>query len=246
MPARGPRYAICITNYNSGRTIREAMSSVLRQMPSNLAEIVVTDNESTDDSLPYLKQLLAAGRIQALKVERSTRGRGRQQAFEMSHAPYILANIDMDVVYKQNLLEVLETYHRAFEGKVLSVYGMMVLPRQVAESLGGWRDLDRHEDNDLAARAFERGLHVVDPSVSVVDAHLKRELPFFQRWREAYVSYRDWFRIGMRLHDLPRSSVVHPSILCAYLLYRARPSYKNPMFSQFFLDWKAAWKVPAR
>ena len=245
MQARVPRYAICITNYNSGRTIREAMSSVLRQMPSNLAEIVVTDNESTDDSLPYLKQLLAAGRIQALKVERSTRGRGRQRAFEMSHAPYILANIDMDVVYKQYLLEVLETYHRAFEGKVLSVYGMMVLPRQVAESLGGWRDLDRHEDNDLAARAFERGLHVVDPSISVVDAHLEREQSFLQRWREAYVSYRDWFRIGMRLHDLPRSSIVHPSILCSYLLHRVRPCYENPRFSEFFRDWKAAWKVPA-
>src|SRR5437879_9486687 len=135
MPARGPRYAICITNYNSGRTIREAMSSVLRQMPSNLAEIVVTDNESTDDSLPYLKQLLAAGRIQALKVERSTRGRGRQQAFEMSHAPYILAYIDMDVVYKQYLLESLDAYHSPYEGKELSVYGRLVRPSHDAQVL---------------------------------------------------------------------------------------------------------------
>src|SRR5256712_13067993 len=156
MQARVPRYAICVTNYNSGRTIREAMSSVLGQMPSNLVEIVVTDNESSGDSAPYLKPLLGAGKIQALKVERSTRGMGRQRAFEMSHAPYILANIDMDVVYKRNLLEVLETYHRAFEGRVLSVYGMMVLPRQGAESLGGLGGLHRHRGKDLCERASDR------------------------------------------------------------------------------------------
>ncbi len=246
MQTVGPRYAVCITNYNSGRTIREAMDSVVRQTPPNLVEILVTDNESTDDSLPYLRQLLAAGKIQGLRVERSTRGQGRQLAFEMSHAPYILANIDMDVVYKPNLLSVVDAYHRAFEGKVLSVYGMMVVPRQVAESLGGWRDLERHEDTDLAARAFERGLHVVDPSVSVVHAHLKQEQSFLQRWREARVSYRDWFRIGMRLHDLPSSSFIHPSILSAYLSYRIRVCYENPMFSQFFREWNAAWNRPSR
>ena len=62
MRAAGPRYAICITNYNSGGTIREAMDSVVRQFPPSIVEILVTDNESTDDSLPYLRQLLAAGK----------------------------------------------------------------------------------------------------------------------------------------------------------------------------------------
>jgi len=246
MRAAGPRYAICITNYNSGGTIREAMDSVVRQFPPSLVEILVTDNESTDDSLPYLRHLLAAGEIQGLRVERSSRGKGRQLAFEMSHAPYILANIDMDVVYKPNILNVVDAYHRAFEGKVLSVYGMMVVPRQVAESIGGWRDLDRHEDTDLAVRAFERGLHIVDPSVSVVQAHLKQRQSFMHRWGEARVGYRDWFRIGMRPHDLPASSFIHPSILWSYILYRTSVCYENPMFSQFFREWKAAWSHARR
>src|SRR2546426_4781284 len=100
MRAAGPRYAICITNYNSGGTIREAMDSVVRQFPPSIVEILVTDNESTDDSLPYLRQLLAAGNIQTLRVERSSPGKGRPLPFEMSPAPHILANIHMDLVYQ--------------------------------------------------------------------------------------------------------------------------------------------------
>src|SRR5438445_11565697 len=126
MPARGPRYAICITNYNSGRTIREAMSGVLRQMPSNLAEIVVTDNESTDDSLPYLKQLLAAGRIQALKVERSTLGGGRKRPSECRPPPTFPANSTLAVASKQYLLEALRPNNGPSKGRFLTVIGMLV------------------------------------------------------------------------------------------------------------------------
>src|SRR5207247_9979938 len=118
MRAAGPRYAICITNYNSGGTIREAMDSVVRQFPPSIVEILVTDNESTDDSLPYLRQLLAAGKIQGLRVVRSRRGKGRQLAFEMGQAPYILANIDMAVVYNTNIPAVRQAAHAAFDGQV--------------------------------------------------------------------------------------------------------------------------------
>src|SRR5437870_737415 len=104
--------------------------------------------------------------------------------------------------------------------------------RQVRSKACGWN-----------VRVAEK---VVDPSVSVVQAHLKKRQSFMQRWGEARVGYRDWFRIGMRPRDLPTSSFIHPSILWAYILYRTCVCYENPMFSRFFREWKAAWNYAGR
>ena len=57
------------------------------------------------------------------------RGIGRNQAFKSSSGQYILANIDTDVIYDyKKILSAIKEYHSRFEGKVLSVYGMMIIP----------------------------------------------------------------------------------------------------------------------
>src|SRR2546422_10985345 len=104
MRAAGPRYRISITNYNPGGIIREAMDSVVRQFPPSIVEILVTDNESTDDSLPYRRQLVAAGNIPGLREGRSRRGKVRELAVDMSQHTYILRNLLMDDVYKPSIL----------------------------------------------------------------------------------------------------------------------------------------------
>ena len=114
-------------------------------------ETVVVDNESTDDSIEFLKELQRKQIVQKISIERCSRGKGRNLAYLLSSGTYLLSNIDMDVVYDPDkILLAIKDYHERFEGKVLSVYGMMILPRQAAEKLGGWKDLDRHEDNELA------------------------------------------------------------------------------------------------
>jgi len=232
-----PRYSVCITNYNAIETIRSAVESVLAQVDLKQFEIVAVDNYSTDGSMDYLKHLEGSRIISKLVVAHCSRGKGRQLAFELSKGEYVIANIDTDVVYSR-IMEGIALYHSNCEGKVLSVYGMMILPRKVAIEIGGWRDLDRHEDNDLAVRAYERGLHAQDLSFSVVKAHLKKPKVRKGRWIESYANFRDWFRIGMRISDVG-VSIVHPTILIAFFLSHFRPKYPNHKFSEWYKIWIA-------
>ncbi len=234
-----PRFCICITNFDSGKTIRPSLQSVLSQLRGDDFELIVVDNESRDDSLDYLKVLARKGIVKRLFVTSCNRGRGRQLAFEASSAPYVVSNIDTDVVYNRELPKVLNLYLRRFEGKVLSVYGTMILPRRAAEELGGWRDLDRHEDNDLAVRAFEKGLHAQDLSINVVNQHLKDQGSALHRWRESYLNFRDWFRIGMKSSDLKSGELLHPTVLIAWILYRFYKTYSNPKFHEWFMIWRS-------
>jgi glycosyltransferase involved in cell wall biosynthesis len=234
-----PRFSICITNFDSGRTIKRSLESVVSQLHGSDFELIVVDNESRDDSLDYLKALAQKGIVKKLLVTSCSRGKGRHLAYEASSAPYLLSNIDTDVVYNELLPRVLDLYMRRFRGKVLSVYGMMILSRRAADELGGWRDLDRHEDNDLAVRAFEKGLHAQDLSISVVAQHLKNPGSVLRRWRESYVNFRDWFRIGMRRSDLNAGELMHPSVLIAWILYRFHTTYPNPKFREWYAVWKS-------
>lgn len=234
-----PRFSICVTNFDSGRTIRRSLESVLSQLQGDDFELIVVDNESRDDSFDYLKVLAQRGIVKRLLVTSCSRGKGRHLAYEASTAPYLLSNIDTDVVYNEELPKVVDLYMRRFEGKVLSVYGMMILPRRAADELGGWRDLDRHEDNDLAVRAYEKGIHAQDLSINVIAQHLKNPDFSLLRWRESYLNFRDWFRIGMRRSDLSLRELLHPTILLAWILYRFHKAYPNPKFHEWYVLWRS-------
>jgi len=62
-----PLVSICIPTYNSGKTIIETLESVMKQTYSNI-EIVICDNNSTDDTL--IKIMGFKGRI-AIKIKKN-------------------------------------------------------------------------------------------------------------------------------------------------------------------------------
>ncbi len=240
-PNESPTYSICITNYNSARTIRKAFSSILPLVSSSQFEIVVVDNESSDDSSEFLRELNRRQIVRRLSIRRCSRGGGRNLALHLSRGKYLLSNIDTDVVYDlDKVLKAIRDYHERFEGKVLSLNGMMILPRQVALKLGGWKDLDRHEDNELALHAYEFGLHAQNESMNVVSEHLKDKSRYslLSRLLESYVSFRDWFRIGLSFSDLPRNQVHRPTVIAGYVSSRFRKRYPNSLFSEW---WKLGW-----
>lgn len=236
----GPRYSVCITNYNSGKTIQLALGSILSQFNGEDFEIVAVDNASTDTSIEVLRELKQKRILRELVVTKCNRGRGRQIAFEISTAPYILSNLDMDIVYAEGLKNVLATYHERYEGKVFCVHGMSILPRELVVKLGGWRNLDRNEDVDLYIRAYNRRLLVLDTSINVRQEHLKTRT-MIKRLVESYENYRDWFRIGMRINDLPRGPqfLMHPTVLLAFITYRFYPQYPNEHFSEWLNAWNS-------
>lgn len=234
-----PKFAICITNYNSVKTARISLQSVLRQINRNDFEIIVVDNFSSDGSLEILKEMQKEGKIDKLVTRRCSRGLGRQIAFLLSEANYIVANIDTDVVYNDNLSKVLQTRENIFRNSLLAVYGMIVLPRSLAEKLGGWRDLDRHEDSDLCIRAFAAKCYMHDMTLNVVKEHINPRKGYPRRFFENYRSFRDWFRIGMKISDLPGGifSIFKPSVLLAFVTYRFYSQYRNEAFSKWYRVW---------
>jgi len=58
--ATGPRFSVCIPNYNNGEFIADTIRSVLAQSYDGI-EIVVSDNASTDDSVEVVRSFAADG-----------------------------------------------------------------------------------------------------------------------------------------------------------------------------------------
>lgn len=172
------RYSICATVFNESGSIRKSLDSILCQVDSDF-EIVIVDSESTDGTSEILAE--AASKHPSVKVveRKCSRGRGRQIAFENSIGHYIIANMDMDDLFEPRLRDLLELYHRHCEGNLLWARsltddqqerrvepgdqhrewggGIVIGPRSLIEQLGGWRNLQRFEDVELAARAARSG-----------------------------------------------------------------------------------------
>ena len=160
------RYSICITHYNDLPTVRRSLESILAQVNEEY-EVVVVDSESDDGSREILLEYAEKKAIKLI-VRRCSRGRGRQIAFVNSTGRYIISNLDMDDVISPRLAELLRLYHARADGKYLRVISdnavgywgaaeIGIVPRELALSLGGWKDLQIAEDYHLERTAAEIG-----------------------------------------------------------------------------------------
>jgi glycosyltransferase involved in cell wall biosynthesis len=111
------KYSLCMTHRNNSKTVEASLDSVLVQIDGSF-EVVVVDAESTDGSLEKLRRYSDEGKIKLI-VRKCSRGRGRQLAFEGSSGKYIIANVDLDEVYRANLNDMLKFYHANCEGMVV-------------------------------------------------------------------------------------------------------------------------------
>jgi glycosyltransferase involved in cell wall biosynthesis len=194
-----PKYSVCITNYNSIDTIRESMESIFHQFNGSF-EIVVCDNCSSDGSREILQEYARRGKIK-LVVERSSRGKGRQIAFENSTGKYIISGIDTDDRLKPAFQKFLSIYHRDHEGFMLSAVTIHIIPRRLVEEIGGWKDLQWGEDVDFHKRAKSLGrqYEFEYPLVLVERGHNKRS--FTARLSERYNMSQCAYRIGKSVSD---------------------------------------------
>lgn len=205
--ASKPKYSVCITNYNTGRTIRESLKSLLSQLDSSF-EVVVCDNCSNDGSGEILSEYARAGKL-SLIVQKSTRGRGRQIAFEHSNGDYILSGFDMDDTFRATIKDILSLYHEKHEGYMLSFLTVHIIPRAIVEEVRGWKDIQRYEDVEFSRRVQRiRKLHYFgDPSALIMKkGHPKRD--FLHSLREMYTGYETRYRMGDDIfQDLARNTL---------------------------------------
>ena len=112
---------------------------------------------------------------------------------------------------------------------------MMIISRKLANELGGWRDLDRHEDSDISARALSAKRYVQNFSLNVVKAHLKKMAPpvMLSSFRLTYLDCRDWYRIGMPLMTGLKRGRLPPLTFLSYILSRFMERYPNQNIPEY-------------
>jgi len=183
-------------------TIRAFMESIISQIDSNF-EVVVCDNFSDDGSLEVLEEYAMKGQIK-LVVERSTRGKGRQIAYELSQGEYIISGLDTDDVVKPTLKNVLRLYHANHEGFALSFGTIHFIPRNLVEAVNGWRDLQWGEDVDFCKRIELLGMmHYFNDNSLLIEqkGHVKRGFVF--KMNEEYRICQSKYQIGLSLFRSP-------------------------------------------
>ncbi|MGB9727759.1 MAG: glycosyltransferase family 2 protein [Nitrososphaeria archaeon] len=105
---RKPRYSICMTTYQTKKTVKRCFDSLLPQVDDRF-EIVVVDNFSSDGSEKYLETLAREGKIRLIR-RRCSRGLGRQIAAENAIGDVLIQQIDADQVYGNFLKYAVEVF----------------------------------------------------------------------------------------------------------------------------------------
>lgn len=118
------RVAVVILNWNGQKLLEQFLPSVVRYTDSNVADIIVADNNSSDSSISFLQEHYPNISIVTLSENFGYAG-GYNQALQQIEAEYyILLNSDVEV--SENWLEPMITYldnHQNFaavQPKILS------------------------------------------------------------------------------------------------------------------------------
>jgi glycosyltransferase involved in cell wall biosynthesis len=181
-------------------------------------EIIVCDNCSNDGSKEVLQEYAKKGRIKLI-VERSSRGKGRQIAFDNSTGKYIISGLDTDDKLKQDFLIFLKIYHRYYENEMLSAGTIHIIPRKLVKEIGGWRDLKYGEDVDFHKRAkFSGRQHELEyPLILVQRGNNKRTLK--EKVSEMFNASRCWYKIGKSVSDqVKMSCLLHKPIVLVFAI----------------------------
>ncbi len=247
------RYSICITCHNEARNIRESLKSILDQIDERF-EVVIVDGNSTDGTFEILKEFSTQTRIKIFQ-RKCSRGTGRQIAFESSSGDYVISNMDLDDVFKPVLPALIKFYLEHAEGRVLlavasnggavaTTQAVTVSPRRLLTSLGGWRDLQWGEDQDLWSRAakIDKYSWTFFNMHEKTNPHIERK-KMLGKMRLRYVTYRELLRTGRKVLSGEHANLSQRLI---YILARlSLPFYKsykdefnatfNPYSPSFFI-----------
>jgi GT2 family glycosyltransferase len=98
--------SILIVTYNSSSTIIACLESVFQELKSLDGEVIVVDNQSTDDTISILEALLKQHPELTVELNRTNRGFavGNNQALEMAKGQHILI-LNPDTILHKGILK---------------------------------------------------------------------------------------------------------------------------------------------
>lgn len=102
--------SIIIVNYNTFILTRDTINSILKYSYPFTVEIIVVDNNSTDDSLENLKEYFKGKNIKFIKSEKNNGfAAGNNQGIKKAEGRYTLL-LNSDTIVKENTLENIYNY----------------------------------------------------------------------------------------------------------------------------------------
>ncbi len=195
------KYSVCVTNYNSMRTVESWAGSLLENLGEE-DEVVLVDAGSTDGSGSWLKEWCARHGF-AYVERKSNRGEARALASREAIGDYLIHHIDTDDLVV-SLREAKRLYHELLESDPVTgvrrafwCHGFFIVPRAMYEEVGGYAPLQHYEDRLLGYRLAAKGWLTMSTKVTAVrkrtDSRRKTEIAQLRRRIEAL---RDGFRLG--------------------------------------------------
>jgi glycosyltransferase involved in cell wall biosynthesis len=214
-----PEISFVLANLDGARRLERTLPRLLEVVGTptfrDHYELVVVDAGSHDDSLRVLEEFRRAHGNTVVRSEPSSRGRGRQLAFELSQGRHV-AVLDSDTYVRSYYGVFLRGYLAvaARDPSAVLAYEEMdglranmtcaVYPRAAIAHVGGWRDLWGAEDIDLWVRLVQADRlrflpaclgddldHILSPSApTTADHRTVRE----QRYGRGLAFYRRWLR----------------------------------------------------
>jgi len=193
--------SLCATNYNSHPITAKSVASIVDLTSDLDREVVVVDNFSGDGSFEILETLSLDCPLRVIRRQ-SSRGEGRQIAFENSRGRYI-ATFDLDTVYNEHWGRLV---HWAVATRInfgLSCVYSQVYPRELLTKVGGWRGFQYWEDVDLWIRLAGLGAYRTYPLVCGENfkrvpgrGSLERVLRLYAKCRDK-VAIADWIPLSL-------------------------------------------------
>jgi glycosyltransferase involved in cell wall biosynthesis len=236
-------YSVCMTCFNEIDNVKVSLDSLLGQLDENY-EVVVVDNFSKDGTYDVLRGYEQSHNLRVVQ-KRSSRGEGRQKALECASGEYVLANLDLDDTFLPVLEEMVSLYHEKAEGKVLAIFNsapppdldtgwiqnITIGPRELLESLGGWRDLNLFEDWDVWNRASLAGKYAWTCYKFAANKTVRNEsMHAFTRLRRRYETYFCKLRLGIKVFSPGEKKGLSQRL--AYILARTSVTFRGVLAGQ--------------
>ncbi|MEM0053782.1 MAG: glycosyltransferase family 2 protein [Nitrososphaeria archaeon] len=235
-----PKYSICMTTYNTIKTIDKCFKSLLRQIDDRF-EIIVVDNLSSDGTEKYLEKLALEGKIRLIK-RKCSRGLGRQIAAENALGDVLIQQVDADQVYGKFLNDAVEFFEKesvrdpevlVFIKEKRKIGGLerepstvSIVYRNVFLSKTRWPDINYGEDQHVYD-PFIKGGHIREFFVYGYAVQLKGNI--VSQMANRFAVYQQYFMSGFNLAQVTYSTKYHS------LLFFVRAFYVHITYLYFLI-----------
>ena len=203
-----PIYSICVPNLNMGKTLEEALISVLSQIDLRF-EIIVIDDGSTDNSIEKLEKLkIGYPNLRTKYLFRDptrTLAETRNISVQEARGDYCLLHIDCDDIWEPYILDFITIFHdiEKFLGEDVLLCGQQINMGKKSFLLehGPYKFGHMVEDRDMWYRLASINKFV--PLDHVVFRH-RMPLTRKQKWKKKFLLtakiLSDEIRVGNRFN----------------------------------------------